>query len=191
MRLGLPDLPGESSDEEEEQPSEEGAENVTAVPEAVGAKYCEICHMMLNGPTQYDDHKIGKKHKKNINKGGANNTIGRLQQPPPLPPPRQPKTKLQQPPPPMLLGRQFERPPPDASSKEGGDPPAKTASPEDSVTMDYPYPPYPTMPYAPFPPYGYGFYGYGYSMQPLWPEAGIYLQSMAPSPPPYEGQFLI
>ena len=30
-----------------------------------GAEYCKICDMMLNGPTQMEDHKIGKKHKKN------------------------------------------------------------------------------------------------------------------------------
>ena len=26
--------------------------------------YCEICEMWLNGPVQWDDHKIGQKHKK-------------------------------------------------------------------------------------------------------------------------------
>ena len=30
------------------------------------AEYCEICEMWLNGPTQWEDHRIGKKHKKNI-----------------------------------------------------------------------------------------------------------------------------
>ena len=28
--------------------------------------YCEICEMWLNGPLQWEDHKIGKKHKENI-----------------------------------------------------------------------------------------------------------------------------
>jgi len=29
------------------------------------AVYCEVCEMWLNGPTQWEDHRIGKKHKKN------------------------------------------------------------------------------------------------------------------------------
>ena len=28
--------------------------------------YCDKCEMLLNGATQFEDHKIGKKHKKNI-----------------------------------------------------------------------------------------------------------------------------
>ena len=28
--------------------------------------YCEICEMWLSGPIQWEDHKIGKKHKKNM-----------------------------------------------------------------------------------------------------------------------------
>ena len=28
--------------------------------------YCDFCEMWLNGPTQWEDHKIGKKHKKNL-----------------------------------------------------------------------------------------------------------------------------
>ena len=27
--------------------------------------YCDKCAMLLNGATQFEDHKIGKKHKKN------------------------------------------------------------------------------------------------------------------------------
>ena len=30
--------------------------------------YCPDCEMLLNGPTQWEDHKIGKKHKKNEKK---------------------------------------------------------------------------------------------------------------------------
>ena len=37
------------------------------------AKYCKICEMWLNGPTQYEDHKIGKKHKKNARGPRADN----------------------------------------------------------------------------------------------------------------------
>ena len=33
-----------------------------------GAEYCEPCEMWLNGPTQMEDHKNGKKHKKNLRK---------------------------------------------------------------------------------------------------------------------------
>ena len=29
------------------------------------AVFCESCDMWLNGPTQMEDHKLGKKHKKN------------------------------------------------------------------------------------------------------------------------------
>ena len=32
------------------------------------AIYCYDCQKWLNGPTQYDDHKFGKKHKKNLRK---------------------------------------------------------------------------------------------------------------------------
>ena len=31
-----------------------------------GAVYCLDCEMWLNGPTQWEDHKWGKKHKKNL-----------------------------------------------------------------------------------------------------------------------------
>ena len=30
-----------------------------------GAVFCEPCEMWLNGPTQWEDHKISRKHKKN------------------------------------------------------------------------------------------------------------------------------
>ena len=33
--------------------------------------YCEYCQMWLNGPTQWEDHKIGKKHTKNVKNGKA------------------------------------------------------------------------------------------------------------------------
>ena len=31
-----------------------------------GAVYCQDCEMWLNGPVQWEDHKWGKKHKKNL-----------------------------------------------------------------------------------------------------------------------------
>ena len=36
------------------------------VSSETGAVYCDSCEMWLNGPTQWEDHKIGKKHKKNV-----------------------------------------------------------------------------------------------------------------------------
>ena len=33
-----------------------------------GSEYCPFCEMWLNGPTQMEDHKNGKKHKKNVRK---------------------------------------------------------------------------------------------------------------------------
>lgn len=34
------------------------------------AIWCPDCEMWLNGPTQWEDHKVGKKHKKNLRKAG-------------------------------------------------------------------------------------------------------------------------
>ena len=49
-------------------------DNAYDKPENGAAKYCPDCEMWLNGPTQWDDHKIGKKHKKNVKKGGPSKT---------------------------------------------------------------------------------------------------------------------
>ena len=35
----------------------------------VTAVYCQECQKWLNGPRQWEDHKIGKKHRKNVQKG--------------------------------------------------------------------------------------------------------------------------
>ena len=53
-------------DEEEEQldEPEEGQQDNNNGP----ANYCEFCEQWLNGPTQWEDHIIGKKHKKNRKK---------------------------------------------------------------------------------------------------------------------------
>ena len=61
-------------DEDDEQEKEEAPDSPGGPPESGQAKYCEDCEMWLNGPTQWEDHKIGKKHKKNVKKGGANET---------------------------------------------------------------------------------------------------------------------
>ena len=36
------------------------------VIEATGDKYCKYCDMWLSGQDAYEDHKLGKKHKKNV-----------------------------------------------------------------------------------------------------------------------------
>jgi hypothetical protein len=49
--------------------SENGTTIVTGDAEGgVGDRYCEICEGWTNGPIQYEDHKTGKKHKKNMKK---------------------------------------------------------------------------------------------------------------------------
>ena len=37
----------------------------TRLDQESGAYYCSCCDMWLNGPDQWEDHKIGKKHRKN------------------------------------------------------------------------------------------------------------------------------
>ncbi len=37
----------------------------------IDAVYCDKCEMWLNGPTQWEDHQIGKKHKKHCRSGPA------------------------------------------------------------------------------------------------------------------------
>ena len=34
--------------------------------ELIGAIYCHSCEMWLAGPSQWEDHKIGKTHRKNL-----------------------------------------------------------------------------------------------------------------------------
>ena len=46
-------------------PLEEEVDNIHP-PEDGSAKYCPACYMWVNGPTQWVDHLIGKKHKKNV-----------------------------------------------------------------------------------------------------------------------------
>ena len=60
-------------DEEEEQldEPEEGQQDNNDGP----ANYCEFCEQWLNGPTQWEDHIIGKKHKKNRKKKWASFTV--------------------------------------------------------------------------------------------------------------------
>ena len=57
---GGPVALNQMSDAEEPEPG---------TAESGSAKYCEDCEMWLNGPTQWEDRKIGKKHRKNVKKG--------------------------------------------------------------------------------------------------------------------------
>ena len=39
------------------------------------AVYCEVCEFWLNGPTEWEDHKIGKKHKRRIRRSRRHQSI--------------------------------------------------------------------------------------------------------------------
>ena len=73
-RDDLPSLPEGEDDVNElcmvatSNNSHEGEDDVN---ESGGAIHCPFCDMWLNGPTQWEDHKIGKKHTKNINRSKA------------------------------------------------------------------------------------------------------------------------
>lgn len=67
------DVDSDSDSDDDEDPPAETAR--TANPGGGGMKegdavYCETCEMWLNGPQQYEDHRIGKKHKKNCKRQG-------------------------------------------------------------------------------------------------------------------------
>ena len=87
---------GNAAAEEDESHRDDGEDSDNAGPESGGAKYCDLCEMWLNGPTQWEDHKIGKKHKKNLRKMGAHKTgstavITETTKPQPKPPSQVPK----------------------------------------------------------------------------------------------------
>ena len=44
----------------------------------MAALYCEECGMWTNGPTQWEEHRIGKKHKKNTRRQGRRKTVEEL-----------------------------------------------------------------------------------------------------------------
>ena len=82
----------------------------------VDAGYCEICVMWLNGPTQWEDHLIGKKHKKNCKRQEQGTGMREKQAQsswpgydyvPPSPPPSQQYAGFEHPPmmppPPMMM----------------------------------------------------------------------------------------
>ena len=108
-----------------------------------GAVYCEDCEMWLNGPTQWEDHKIGKKHKKNVAKGGANKVALNTK---PNPKAQAKKVAASATPPAA----------PDSTEQEVRAPQMETASMENFATTL----PYPQQAYYPTPwlyaPYGCG-----------------------------------
>ena len=53
--------------EADEEGSEEGDVDAEEDTHAI-AVYCKECQTWLNGPRQWEDHKIGKKHRKNVQK---------------------------------------------------------------------------------------------------------------------------
>ena len=67
------DMPREDYNQDDES-TEDDADETNGPPENGAAKYCPDCEMWLNGPIQWEDHKIGKKHKKNVKKGGPSKT---------------------------------------------------------------------------------------------------------------------
>ena len=82
------------AEEEEEGAEEEREESVSneSSTKKEGPVRCKVCQMLLNGPTQWQDHKIGKKHKRNANKKSVatpqESDQVQQQQPPALMPPQ-------------------------------------------------------------------------------------------------------
>ena len=73
LRVPYMDMPREDYNQDDES-TEDDADETNGPPENGAAKYCPDCEMWLNGPIQWEDHKIGKKHKKNVKKGGPSKT---------------------------------------------------------------------------------------------------------------------
>ena len=44
----------------------------------MAAIYCYECEMWINGPTQLEDHRGGKKHKKNKRRQGSRKTVDEI-----------------------------------------------------------------------------------------------------------------
>jgi hypothetical protein len=74
-----PPPPTDDEDEEEALILDDSADETPPPTENAAdsqAVYCEDCEMWLNGPTQWEDHKIGKKHKKNLKRNKGANAAG-------------------------------------------------------------------------------------------------------------------
>lgn len=79
---------GESLVESEAESSESSVEEdpqAKTQTEQDGAIFCEHCQMWLNGPTQWADHEIGKKHRKAVHRQQASNREKGKRPQPPLP----------------------------------------------------------------------------------------------------------
>jgi len=170
LRAPYVDLELDSDTQDEEQICEECTDpNVT---ESGAAKYCEDCEMWLNGPTQWEDHKIGKKHKKNVKKGGANKGISSST--PTSVKGKTLKTKGGTPPPPPLL------------DYEASDPKVPTMDDANGMPAYGYAPPPPPWGYHPVPGYPYGPAPYSYVPYPpnphMWQEGGYVPPPMAQWP---------
>ena len=78
---GLDQEQGKEHNQERQKPKEVKATAAAAPensePPEPTAVYCPDCQTWLNGPRQWEDHKIGKKHRKNVQKqraGGGSST---------------------------------------------------------------------------------------------------------------------
>ena len=70
LQLRAKEGSGHETDDEETD-SEENEDPVRKQEEQEGAIYCKHCQMWLNGPTQWADHEIGKKHRKAVHRAQA------------------------------------------------------------------------------------------------------------------------
>ena len=87
-RLCWNDETSEDESEDDDQLESEREQDVVEVDEShheqattehAGAIYCRYCEMWLNGPTQWADHEIGKKHRKAVTRTGLS---GKTEVPP-------------------------------------------------------------------------------------------------------------
>jgi len=67
------------TDEVNDEAKRKAEQSAGAQPQAQESEqkefYCPHCNMTLNGPTQWEDHKIGKRHRKNTNKAPTKSTM--------------------------------------------------------------------------------------------------------------------
>ena len=69
LRAPYMDLPREEYLQDDDSIPADDADDTNGSRENGASKYCPDCEMWLNGPTQWEEHKAGKKHKKNVKKG--------------------------------------------------------------------------------------------------------------------------
>eukprot|EP00930_Biecheleria_cincta_P031170 TRINITY_DN21631_c0_g2_i1.p1 TRINITY_DN21631_c0_g2~~TRINITY_DN21631_c0_g2_i1.p1 ORF type:complete len:1478 (+),score=338.07 TRINITY_DN21631_c0_g2_i1:79-4512(+) len=162
--------PISNASEEEDSPKKE--QTAKSEPEHDGAIYCWHCEMWLNGPTQWADHEIGKKHRKAVRRaqvhklegGEATSKEGKESKS---------STKKD-------YSDAPKKPPPIAKmpdDESNYDLPAHAASEEDSANVDMTEVPMTREPPPP-PPYPEGG----------WPSAGAEYTSQPDASPPVAGQ---